>query len=125
MGSQQSRKGQDRQPRSEGRARVVNMRAWKARKKIRTMRGRSSWGRYVLLQLSYLLVILAVGTAILSCIPSSLQFESIIWAWFFSSVGAAAALILQVLLERKWSTRFLFIYLACMAVSLVAGLVWA
>lgn len=123
MGSQQSRKGPDRGLREDSRARVVNLKAWKARKRIRTMRGSISWTRYVLRQLSYILVILAIGSALLSCIPQKFQAESIIWTWFFAVIGMVAGLVLHALHDRKWASRFMLVWLACMTLSLVAGLV--
>ncbi|QSO53797.1 hypothetical protein JZ785_08260 [Alicyclobacillus curvatus] len=123
MGSQQSRKGPDRRLSEDSRARVVNLKAWKARKRIRSMRGRISWTRYVLRQLSYILVILAAGSALLSCVPQKFQAESIIWTWLFAVLGMAVGLVLHVLHDRKWAARLMLVCLGCMTLSLVAGLV--
>lgn len=123
MGSQQSRKAKDGRVNDSKRARVVNLRTWKAQKRIKSMRGRTSWTRYILHQLSYVLVILAAGSAILSCVPSTLQAQSIIWTWFFGIIGMVVGLVLNVVNDRKWSSRFLVICLCSVTVSFVVGLV--
>lgn len=123
MNSQGKAKRPERKQQNTDRARVVNLRAWKVRRRMTMMRGRTSLIRYIITQLSYLLVIAAGASAVLSCIPSAVQMESILWTWLFGVVGAVLSLVLYALYETKRATRFLTLYLVCLGASLLAAVV--
>lgn len=121
MDGHENPKGTQRSPRDSN-GHVVNLRSWKARKRIRTIRGRTTWTRYSLRQLAYLLTGLTVASTLLSCFPSPLQGRAILWSWGAGVFCATVSLCLYGLHETRRANRFLAVNLICLCISFVAAI---
>ena len=102
--------------------RVIDMRAWKAKKRLQNLRGKRTWQRSVWLLAALAVTIVTAVFAILSCIPSGGQTQHIVLTWFFAAIGSGIGIVLNVAGERL-AKRLLFVNLLSMAVSLVAAVV--
>lgn len=121
MGGNGNPKRTERRPRDLSRH-VVNLRSWKARKRIRTIRGRTSWTRYIFRQLAYLLSACTIASALLSCVPFGPQGRAILWTWGVGVLSVGLALCLHALYETRHANRILATNLICLGVSFVAAI---
>lgn len=101
--------------------RVIDMRAWKAKR--RSDRFRQQRSRFDgLVWLTAGLSAAAAVSALIGCIPFAGQVKSILLAWLFAVVGAALGSVLFAL-GRKYARLLLTVDVLCMAVSFVAAFV--
>lgn len=101
--------------------RVVDMRAWKTRQRMRNL-GRRGWRLESLFWLAALLTAAAAVSAIIACIPFAGQANSIVLCWFFAVVSGVLGSFLYAFRHRR-ATLLLRVDAICMAVSLVAAIV--
>lgn len=100
--------------------RVIDMRAWKTRRRIDRMRSRN-WRSDVLLWATIALTSAACVFAIAGCVPFWGQSHGILFSWFFAVLGAAAGSVLFAFGHRL-ARRLLFVDVLCMGISLVCAL---
>lgn len=117
-GRQPERKGNQ----ASGRARVINLSAWKANKRKQGVRGSRTWWRIVLLCCTQVTAVVAATLALAGCVPSHWQYRFILWSWFFAMIGMALGLTSNALQDRR-AKRWLMILLVSMAVSLLAAMI--
>ncbi|RIV29393.1 hypothetical protein D2Q93_00695 [Alicyclobacillaceae bacterium I2511] len=105
-----------------GRARVVDLSAWKSKKRKQGVRGSRTWWRIVLLSCTQVTAVIAAALALAGCVPSQWQYRLIVWSWVFAVTGTALGLTSNALLERR-AKPWLLVLLVSMAVSLLAAMI--
>lgn len=100
--------------------RVVDIKAWKAKRRLQNVRGRRSWFHTILYFVTIVLLILSGVFATLSCIPITIQLSCIVSCAFFASISCSLSIWLYVMRERL-ASKFLSIGFICLALSIVAG----
>ncbi|MCL6515652.1 hypothetical protein [Alicyclobacillus sp.] len=107
-------------------ARVISMRAWKAKKRLHHLRTMRSWPQWVVVLCAWGLAFASVLTAAASCIPFPWQAACVVWTWALALIGSVLALVMHIWRDR-FAMRLLSVYVLCMAFSFVAGAVtmWA
>ncbi len=101
--------------------RVIDMRAWKAKR--RSDRFRQKRSRFdALVWLTACLSAAAAVSALIGCIPFAGQVNSILLAWLFAVLSAALGSILFAL-GRRYARLLLTVDVLAMAVSFVAAFV--
>lgn len=107
------------------RGRVVDLRAWKAKRQQRQQQRRPyrrKWSWSGLYWVTVVVSALAAIAGVASCVPSSAQIQSIVLTWFLATVGAAGSLILYIV-RHRFAMRLLSINVICMALSFMAAVV--
>ncbi|MCL6637220.1 MAG: hypothetical protein K6T26_04640 [Alicyclobacillus sp.] len=104
------------------RARVVSLRAWRAKKRMYHLRGGQSWTQWLLFALAWGLALVSGAFALASCIPFRGQPACVVWTWLLGLVGCALTLVLYVW-RNRYALRLLCAFVLCLAFSFVAGLV--
>ncbi|MDQ0190573.1 hypothetical protein JI721_00490 [Alicyclobacillus cycloheptanicus] len=102
-------------------ARVIDMRAWKARKRSLEFR-RRAWRVDTLFWVTAVTTGVAAVFAAASCVPFAGQINSIILCWFFAVIACALGSLLYVFRHRL-ARPILGINVICMAMSFVAAVV--
>jgi hypothetical protein len=105
----------------DDKARVISMRAWKAKKRIQHARGHRNWGKYLVSMIGMACALLSALLAVASCIPFDGQIHAILSAWFFGTIACSFGLWMHVWRDRlaRW---VLTIGTVALAVSFVAAL---
>ncbi|MBX5436748.1 MAG: hypothetical protein IRZ33_05960 [Alicyclobacillaceae bacterium] len=112
------RKPQSAQPKG----RVIDMRAWKLKKRMEQMRRSKPRTRTALGVLAAAIAAATILFTIGSCVPFWGQARCIVVTWFLAVIGGAIGLCLYVL-KHRWAMRLLSLYVVCMALSFVAAVV--
>ncbi|MCL6632344.1 MAG: hypothetical protein K6T63_06875 [Alicyclobacillus herbarius] len=113
------RASQKRGPSERGR--VVDLRAFRRRKRLRSLCGPLTWRRYILSGLVKVLLAAAVAFAIASCLPLAARPQMIACTWLLAIIGAGCGLALHVLRDRQ-AQRLLLGFVVCMAVSFASAI---
>jgi hypothetical protein len=108
-------------PGPEVSGRVVDLREWKRKRRLRQAGNREPKARNLYV-LTVALLVLTGAAAVGSCVPSSVQPQCVLFTWLLGLLGSGAALVLHVLRHRL-ALRLLSIYVSCLAVAFVAALV--
>lgn len=98
------------------------MRSWKTQKRLQNLRGRRPWMVYLLTVVAAIIAGVAGLFALVSCVPTSFQVQSMVLTWFFAALGVVLGITLYVLGERH-AKRLLLVNIVSMAVALVAAMV--
>ncbi|MCL6626683.1 hypothetical protein [Alicyclobacillus shizuokensis] len=102
------------------RGRVVDLRTFRRKKRLRSLCGPLTWRRYFLSGLVKVLLAAAVALAMASCLPWAQRPQMIACTWLLAIVGAGCGLALHVLRDRQ-AQRLLLGFVVCMAVSLASA----
>lgn len=117
-GTSQHANGEPSEPRK---GRVIDMRAWKTKRRIDQMRT-PQWRLLALFWLTAGLAAAACVFAVAAWLPFPGQADSILLSWFFAVIGAAFGSVLYAM-HHRLARQLLLIDVSCMAVALVAALV--
>lgn len=101
----------------------MDIRAWKARKRIQRMRNEGGgWPRSLLFIISALLTLTGALSSVLGCLPLPGMVPVILATWLFATLGGATALWLHAIRQR-YALVLLTVVGLSMIISLVAAIV--
>lgn len=121
QGSKGSSQRTEQHRQTAHKGRVIDMRAWKAKRRADRIRQRK-WRFEGLVWLTACLTFAAAISALIGCIPLGGQVMGILLAWLFAVVGAALGSILYAL-DHRYARLFMTIDVLSMVVSFVAAFV--